>query len=801
MEDLTINKKITASPLHNPSVFEPVEDCAVCCENFNMSSKKKIKCPYCDYCACKSCVRQYLTTTTKEPHCMNCKKAWSQNFMVIELDRSFNTKEYKNHRKSILLEGEVSKLPETMQAAENYKKKEGLEEENRELKKMEVELKKQLFNISQTHAANSNAIWRISTGQYKKGEEKRQFIMACPDEDCRGFLSSAYKCELCKLYACSKCHEIIGDKKENPDHVCNQDSVKSAELIKSETKPCPSCGTRIFKIDGCDQMWCTECHVAFSWRTGRRETGIVHNPHFYQWQRDANNGEAPRVPGDNPCADRDRMPNWWDFRNAWMHNILVEHIRKAKNDIEPFIVGFLTDPETNTRIINATTTRIINHYGPLPNNFKDYSPNVIKKVFTEYLTEVYRRLQEIIYEKTKIDDRIEELTDNEQIRIHYLLKKISKDEMGTKIIRRDTMRRKTVEMSNIYDLLVTIGRETFHYITDLDIRYDPKALQKCCTKLKELSLLRDYCNKQFELISISYNCKVPLIHPNWEKESKSYKLSVAKKKASKKKTLEGTGEGDGIGETQGGGEGEGEGTLTSVPSNNVDQTLPKDIAFKYVEQEAQKFEFTITHLFSETDFPCDNPEEIYKAAMTINMYSSKEVLEHMLYTRFALEEFKNKLIPKKSINMTLMGPCWFFTITTHSCGNSPGVRRGKLEYLCHNHNNDKVNSSIQDTASDWMSENNEIFIQWNGSIVNKDKLQDYLKRYYTKTDGLRTMSIEEATIQGEEELAEYLARTSGVSLMSDTLEGRIQQHDWDMAKELAQERIEQNSPKENCVTA
>jgi len=36
--------------------------------------------------------------------------------------------------------------------------------------------------------------------------------------------------------------------------------------------------------------------------------------------------------------------------------------------------------------------------------------------------------------------------------------------------------------------------------------------------------------------------------------------------------------------------------------------------------------------------------------------------------------------------------------------------------------------------------------------------------------------------------------------MSDTLEGRIQQHDWDIAKELAQQRIEQNSPKENCVT-
>ena len=796
MEDLTVNKKINISSAA-AEVVQPVEDCAICCESFNMSSKKKIKCPYCDYCACKSCVRQYLTTTTKEPHCMNCKKAWSQNFMVIELDRSFNTKEYKNHRKSILLEGEVSKLPETMRAAENYQKKEELEEENRKLKNIEADLRRQLRDIAETHAVNSNAIWRISTGQYKKGEEKRQFIMACPDEGCRGFLSSAYKCELCKLYTCPKCYEIIGDKKDNPDHVCNEDSVKSAELIKSETKPCPSCGTRIFKIDGCDQMWCTECHVAFSWRTGRRETGIVHNPHFYQWQRDTNNGEAPRVPGDNPCANRDRMPNWWDFRREWLQNMLVEHIRKDKDDIRPFVVDFLTDPETNTRIINDTTTRIVNYHGQLPNNFEDYSAVVIKRVFTDYLTEVYRRMQEITYEKTRIDDRIQELTDNEEIRIHYLLKKISKDEMGTKIIRRDTMRRKIMEMSNIYDLLVTIGRETFHYITDLDIRHDPDALKKCCAKLKDLSVLREYCNKQFELISISYNCKVPLIHPNWQNESKSYKLSVAKKKASKKRTIEGTGEGDG------GGEGEGEETLTSIQSNNVDQKLLKDVAFKYVDEEAQKFEFTLTHLFSETDFPTDNPQQIYKAAMTFNMYASKEVFQELLYRRFDLEEFKNKKIPKKPKNFTLRWPSRLaFTITTRSCGNTEGVKRGELEYLLHNHNNEEIdNRRYGVIASEWMSENNEVFIQWNGSVVNKDKLQDYLKLYYTETDRLSKMSIEEATIEGEKELAQHLARTSGVSLTSDTLEGRIQQHDWDYAKELARQRIDETHTKENCVTA
>ena len=122
----TTNIKIVGTPPPTPFVMEDVAedptDCAICCDDFNLSTKKRVKCPYCNYCACKTCVRQYLTTTTKEPHCMNCKKAWGQNFLVIQLDRSYNNKEYKNHRKSVLLDGEISKLPETMEAAQHFQK-------------------------------------------------------------------------------------------------------------------------------------------------------------------------------------------------------------------------------------------------------------------------------------------------------------------------------------------------------------------------------------------------------------------------------------------------------------------------------------------------------------------------------------------------------------------------------------------------------------------------------------------------------------------------------------------------------
>jgi hypothetical protein len=38
-------------------------------------------------------------------------------------------------------------------------------------------------------------------------------------------------------------------------------------------------------VRNCDQMFCVSCHTAFSWERGTIEKGVIHNPHFYQWQK------------------------------------------------------------------------------------------------------------------------------------------------------------------------------------------------------------------------------------------------------------------------------------------------------------------------------------------------------------------------------------------------------------------------------------------------------------------------------------------------------------------------------------
>jgi ribosomal protein S27AE len=129
--------------------------------------------------------------------------------------------------------------------------------------------------------------------------ERRQFVRACPATDCRGFLSTAWKCGMCDNWSCPECHEVKGKDKDTP-HTCDPNNVATAQLLARDSRNCPKCAAGIFKIDGCDQMWCTQCHTAFSWRTGRIETHTVHNPHYYDYMRA--HGGLPRNPGDVPCG-------------------------------------------------------------------------------------------------------------------------------------------------------------------------------------------------------------------------------------------------------------------------------------------------------------------------------------------------------------------------------------------------------------------------------------------------------------------------------------------------------------------
>ena len=312
--------------------------CEVCCEPFNKSTHQQIKCPYCPFSAGSSCHTRYLCDTSDDAHCMSCRRGWSREILVNNFTRKFVTNTYKERRENLLYEREKSLMPATQPYVEMEKQVRQLTQEIIGMEaavKRENEIWTRIHNIPLALIAVENNLTtefeativrhRQSKEQRKAVSnltidlqhlewhrqflihnmhggnlvERRQFVRACPVSDCRGFLSTAWKCGMCDNWACPDCHELKGKDKDAP-HTCDPNNVATAQLLARDSRNCPKCAAGIFKIDGCDQMWCTQCHTAFSWRTGRIETHTVHNPHYYEYMRAR--GTLARNPEDVPCG-------------------------------------------------------------------------------------------------------------------------------------------------------------------------------------------------------------------------------------------------------------------------------------------------------------------------------------------------------------------------------------------------------------------------------------------------------------------------------------------------------------------
>jgi len=248
-----------------------------------------------------------------------CKKEWSRRFLKANFTKNFLKTEWRTVQEKKCLDKERALFPATMATIERKREETKARKEiilekitQRKIKDLEQRLyhgdytDEQIQDIHSEHAA----VW-IRHIDIRRRKQNLRVIQAnggdvaskatyngrtCSDSNCRGLLSTQWKCATCEKYTCKECHLLKDD-----NHVCKAEDVETAKLLAIDTKPCPKCRVPIYKIMGCDQMWCTECHTGFSWRTGNIETRI-HNPHFYEYQRERNNGQAPRNHGDMECG-------------------------------------------------------------------------------------------------------------------------------------------------------------------------------------------------------------------------------------------------------------------------------------------------------------------------------------------------------------------------------------------------------------------------------------------------------------------------------------------------------------------
>ncbi len=266
-------------------------ECPLCIEPIS----KPIVCCGCGYTTCTPCTQKYLLSQPIESHCMNpdCKIKWTTKFLSTLFTATWVKTTYREHLKKNSLERERSKLPETLAQVPRYKK----EQEQQEL------LKKLSILLQASRAKTCQIQSQISKLEYQKNHATSivktipHFICPCPTEECKGLIDSKFFCNLCETTICRRCRVLL-DREEK--HECDEVTVQTVKLLRGDTKACPNCAIPIYKINGCDQMWCTQCRTAFSWKTGQRVEGTIHNPHAVRWQRE--NGQLLRDNGDIPCG-------------------------------------------------------------------------------------------------------------------------------------------------------------------------------------------------------------------------------------------------------------------------------------------------------------------------------------------------------------------------------------------------------------------------------------------------------------------------------------------------------------------
>lgn len=461
------------------------KECPVCCDPYNKSTRKKVSCG-CGYTACKDCIRTYLLGTANDPHCMNCNRGWTDQFLTENLNRSFVIKDYKEHRKNVLLERQLAQMPETMPLVERIRESERIIQESNVFLKQIEEKENEIKVLRGLRRKAVNEAHEVRYGSAKSEKEASKFVMPCPAEDCRGYLSTSYKCGNCENYTCPHCMEVVGKERNPAGHVCNPEKVESVKFIKSNTKPCPSCGERIGKTSGCDQMWCVTCKTAFSWRTGKIDNGPVHNPHFYQYQAQ-NPGGAMRNPRDVPCGG---------LVNISGAHYLSRSIRRI-----------LKDRHSELVVENE---------------------NLYRKVMYLHRTISHYTFDTIPHVRQEIRD----LENTEEIRVNYLMDKYSREEVADNAYRLDTTRKNRTDKLHLYELLSTFGIERFRDLQgkfrEIEIQYNGKISEEKLIELAvsmnslfqifvdEFNHFRIYFNRTMAEISISQGNTAEFLTQNFE---------------------------------------------------------------------------------------------------------------------------------------------------------------------------------------------------------------------------------------------------------------------------------------------
>ena len=470
-----------------------------CCYNEFPDTRSFAICG-CDYSTCGKCLKTYLMDSTSDADCMACHRPFDQAFLCDAIGSGWVNGAYKKHKSKVMMDKEMARLSSAQPAAKRIL---DLEEKDKELQAIKQEIR--ACQIKYQEKQHEKYVLRSGNVPI----ERKQFIHKCGVADCLGSLSTAWKCGMCDTFSCSKCHAVKGLERDAP-HTCNAEDIASVEEIKKSTRGCPSCGTAIYKIEGCDQMFCTMpgCETAFSFRTGRRETGRVHNPHYFEMRQrgllGAGDG-AVRAPGDILCGGGPSLN----------------------------LIRALIDKAGATRYSSAELRQ---HADPAMQD-RQYTVVFKEDWAQKFNVDIFRgsaHFAEVIVNRLR--GRVTTAMDNEDLRVALLLKRITENKMKSDLARRDKKRRQDQVILDVMEIFSVVLQEALLKVTrgERALDHDPTRGRRLAyilpprvatvssfdlqydimDSLEEIERVRTYCNGQLAKIATNFKVKAKFITEN-----------------------------------------------------------------------------------------------------------------------------------------------------------------------------------------------------------------------------------------------------------------------------------------------
>jgi hypothetical protein len=329
-------------------------------------------------------------------------------------------------------------------------------------------------------------------GSQTKQGEKKVFTMPCAYNECKGMLSTEYMCGICNKYTCKHCHEPLQD-----EHKCNPDTVATAKAILKETRPCPSCNTRIYKIEGCDQMWCTNCKTPFSWNTGEIVPSgqRLHNPHAIEYMRQS--GITVRAPGDLVCGGI----------------ITLEQRKQLEKNIKNMLPYMQSFHESKPGKLEEALQEQLPANIEKNNNNNNISKSIIDDVTTKIVC-AWRIVDQVSRNKLRESREVAQAHSNfNEERVRYILNKMSKDEFTKNVTEYTKYKKTQMDMSHIWELVSNFGIDMFNALYNASVCNNIVSvvsfIKLAFQKNREFDTLVKYANTQLAVVSVSHSISIP----------------------------------------------------------------------------------------------------------------------------------------------------------------------------------------------------------------------------------------------------------------------------------------------------